>query len=312
MKKNVLLSLTLSLAMFLTSCTGKPAVSVNKGISLVDDLGTKIELKEPAKKIISLYSGHTVNLFSLGLNEEIIGVGRAETYPKEVLSKKAYDYKGDPEEIIKEKPDVVIMRTTITKTYPDYVKTLQNAGIQVVSLFPETFQDFDKYIERLGIITGKEKEAKAKLEEFHKELNVLKSNTEKIANKKKVFLEVMGNDLKTAAKDSFAWSALTFAGGFNIAEDAAGDKSSGTIANFGAERLLAKSEEIEVYIAQKGGNNPSVTEEVIKKRPGFSKLKAIEDNKILIVDEKIVSSPTFRFIEGVIEIQKYLYPEIIK
>lgn len=312
MKKNIFLSITLSLAVFLTSCMSKPVVSTNKRISLVDDLGTKIELKEPAKKIISLYSGHTENLFSLGLNEEIIGVGRAEAYPKEVLSKKAYDYKGDPEEIIKEKPDVVIMRTTITKTYPDYVKTLQNAGIQVVSLFPETFNDFDNYIERLGIITGKEKEAKAKLEEFHKELNRLKSNAEKIANKKKVFLETMGNDLKTASKDSFPWNALSFAGAINIAEGAADDKSSGTIANFGAERLLAKSEEIEIYIAQKGGNNPSVTEEVIKKRPGFGKIKAIKDNKILIVDEKLVSSPAFRFIQGVTEIQKYLYPEMQK
>lgn len=298
-------------SMLLTSCSTKQ-VSSEKYISITDDVGTKIELKNPAKKIISLYSAHTENLFSLGLNEEIVGVGKSESYPKEALKKKSFDYKGDPEEIIKEKPDVVLMRTTITKTNPDFVKKLQDAGIQVVTLYPENFNDFDKYITNLGVITGKEKEAKAKLEEFHKNLDEIKAEGEKISNKKNIFLETMSKGIKTATKDSFAYKSIEFAGGVNVAKDIKDENASSTILAFGEEKLLSMAKEIDVYVAQKGAMNSDVSENVIKSRPGFDKIKAIKDNKIVIVDEKLVSSPTFRYVEGVKQLQKSIYPELSK
>lgn len=310
-RNKVLGSILLAATMLLAACTAKPTNSKGN-ITFTDDLGTKIELKSLAKRIISLYSAHTENLFSLGLNKEIIGVGRSDTYPKEVTGKKIYDYKGDPEAIIKEKPDVVLMRTTVSKTYPDFVKTLQSAGIQVVSLYPDNFKDFDKYIETLGLITGKEKEAKTKLEIFHKELDELKAKSDKITQKKNVFLEIMGSDFKTCAKNSLAWNSIEIAGGKNIAEDAEGDKTSPSYATYGQEKLLSKADKIEIYIAQKGVMNPNVSEVIIKKRPGFNIIKAIKDNKIIIVDEKLVSSPTFRFVLGVIELQKSMYPELYK
>lgn len=311
MNKKVLGSILLAIIVFLTACTPKQTNS-KKNITFTDDLGTRIELKSPAKRIISLYSAHTENLFSLGLNKEIIGVGRDDNYPKEVKNKKIYDYKGDPEAIIKEKPDVVLMRTTVSKTYPNFVKTLQDEGIQVVSLYPDNFNDFDKYIETLGLITGKEKEAKTKLVVFHKELDELKAKSNKITKKKNVFLEIMGNDFKTCAKNSLAWNSIEIAGGKNIAENATGDKTSASIATFGQEKLLSKANEIEVYAAQKGPMNLNVSKDIIKKRPGFNTIKAIKDNKIIIVNEKLVSSPTFRFVSGVKELQKSMYPELYK
>lgn len=312
MIKKITLSILVLIAVFLTACAPNKQSNSEKNITFTDDIGTKIELKSPAKKIISLYSAHTENLFSLGLNEEIIGVGRSDIYPEEVKSKKVYDYKGDPEEIIKENPDIVLMRTTVSKTYPDFVKTLQNAGIQVVSLYPNDFNDFDKYIKNLALITGKESQAKTKLEEFHKELDELKAKSDKITEKKNVFLETMETDYKTCAKNSFAWYSIEIAGGKNVAEDAERIKASESIAAFGEEKLLSKADDIEMYIAQKGAMNSNVSEDSIKKRPGFNTIKAIKDNRVTIIDEKLVSSPTFRFTLGVKEIQKAMYPELYK
>lgn len=307
MKKKAAI-LLLVISMILTSC-GVNAVSSGKSISIVDDLGNKIELNSPAKRIISLYSAHTENLFSLGLNAEIIGVSKSEAYPKEALSKKAYDYKGDPEEIIAAKPDVVLMRTSVVRTYPDFVKKLQGAGIKVVALYPETFDNFDDYINKLGILTGKETEAKEKIKEFHKNLDELKAKVEKVTDKKKVFLETMSKEIKTAAKGSFAWSSIQFAGGINIAADAEGEQKT-SIAPFGEEKLLSMARDVDVYVAQKGAMNTDVSVSVIEKRPGFNKIKAIKDNKIIIMDEKLISSPTFRYVEGVKELQKSIYPEL--
>ena len=67
-----------------------------------------------------------------------------------------------------------------------------------------------------------------------------------------------------------------------------------TIAHFGEEYLLAQANNIDVYIAQHGAMNKTVTIESIKKRPGFYIIKAIKEDRILIIDEKLISSPTFR------------------
>lgn len=313
MKRKIITSILLVMVVLLTACTtNNKSNDLNKNITFKDDLGTKIVLKSPAKRIISLYSAHTENLFSLGLNKEIIGVGTSDTYPKEVTNKKVYDYKGDTESIIGAKPDVVLMRASVSKAYPDFVKALKNAGIQVVSLYPQTFNDFDKYIGKLATMTGREKEAKTKLEVFHNELKELKAKSNKIKQKKNVFLETMAKDYKTCAKNSFAWESIEISGGKNIAEDAEGDKRSVSIAPFGEEKLLSKANEIEVYAAQKGTMNSNVSEDIIKKRPGFNTVKAVKDNKIIIVDEKLISSATFRFVKGVTELQKSMYPELYK
>jgi iron complex transport system substrate-binding protein len=45
-----------------------------------------------------------------------------------------------------------------------------------------------------------------------------------------------------------------------------------------------------------------------EKRPGYGTIKAIQDKRVLYIDEKLVSSPTFRYLEGVQEIARFLYP----
>jgi iron complex transport system substrate-binding protein len=42
-------------------------------------------------------------------------------------------------------------------------------------------------------------------------------------------------------------------------------------------------------------------------RPGYHAIKAIQNNRVFYIDEKLVSSPTFRYLEGVREIARVLY-----
>ena len=54
MNKKVIGTLILAAAILLSGCASKAAVADKGSISITDDLGTRIELKSPAKKIISL------------------------------------------------------------------------------------------------------------------------------------------------------------------------------------------------------------------------------------------------------------------
>lgn len=314
MRKKLLVVLSLMFILVFSACAKTTTTSTNgkeESIKIEDDLGKTIELKEPAKKIISLYSAHTENLFSLQLDKEIIGVSKSDKYPKEVSKKKVYDYKEDPENIIKAQPDVVLLRTTTAKAHKDFVKSLENAGIKVISLYPKKLEDFDKYIKTLGKITGKEKVAEEKLNRYHKNLNAIKTKSSQIKDKRKVYFESTTNDLRTVTKDSFAGKAIEYAGGINVAKDATSLKKS-SIASYGTEKILSKASEIEVYVAQKGVMNRTVSVDKIKKRAGFDKINAIKNDRVYIINEKLISSPTFRYVEGVKQLQKFMYDKPTK
>lgn len=278
-------------------------------ITFVDDMGETIILKEPAKKIISLYSVHTENLYALGLKDEIIGVSTSDKYPADVENKTKYTYKDDPEVIIAAGPDLVIIRTMIANNYPEYVQTLKDAGITVVTLYVQTYDQFDSYIEKLGMMTGKSNEAKALLVKFHSDIENIKEKVSKIETEKNVYFESIGKKFKTATPESFAGTALSILNLNNIAKDIEHDKTT-TVVTFGEENLLAKSDEIDVYIAQKGAMNKSVSLEEINSRPGFNQIKAVKEGNVIIINEKLISGATTRYIDGLNQLITELYPEI--
>jgi iron complex transport system substrate-binding protein len=100
--------------------------------------------------------------------------------------------------------------------------------------------------------------------------------------------------------------ALKSAGGTNVAEDAR-VRHDTNIADYGKEHILSRADEIDVYLAQKGAMNHATVRQ-IREESGFQVIKAVREGQIYIVDEKIVSRPTLRLLDGIYEIGRFLYP----
>ncbi len=280
-------------------------------ISFVDDDEKQINMDEPAKKIISLYSAHTENLYKLGIDDEIIGVGTSDIYPAKVLEKKQFDYKNaDPEKIILEEPDLVLIRPFINRSRPDFVQALEKGGINVVSLYPESFDEFDDYINKLSILTGTEDKAKTLLEDFHTQIDNIKEETKNIDDKVNVYFESSEQDYKTVTVDSMPAMAIDIAGGINIASDVKPIKEGSSIAAYGTERILEKADDIDVFVSQNGVMNAGGNKHSITIRPGFETIKAIKNDRVYVINQKIISSPTFRYLDGINEMCRMFYPEI--
>ena len=275
---------------------------------IVDQAGRKLHIKEPFKRIISLYGAHTENLFSLGLGKETIGVSRHEAYPPEALTKPRYSYREDPEKFLAARPDLVLIRPMIDRGYPQLMARLEKSGIAVVSLQPGRVTDMYTYWTILGRLTGKEENAKKMIDHFKAGVTLLRSITEKLVVKKKVYFEAVHSKMKTFSPGSMAIFALEAAGGINVAADATPVRKT-NIAAYGKERILSHAGEIDVYLAQFGAmNRPSVSQ--INSEPGFQAIKAIQEHQVYLIDEKIVSRPTMRLLMGIYEIGSKLYPEL--
>jgi len=277
--------------------------------AIIDQAGRRILIKKPFERVISLYGAHTENLFALGLDREIIGVAANEDFPPGALSKPVFSYHDDPEKFLAARPDLVLIRPMIDRGHPQFVTILENAGITVVSLQPGTADEIFVYWEILGMLTGKQNRARALITGFQRSVAEFEALTGSRSNaqRKRVYFEAIHSKMKTFAPDSMAIFAVESAGGINVAADAKPVRKT-NIAYYGKERILSQASQIDVYLAQFGSmNRPTVS--MIKAEPGFQVIKAVKRNQVYIVDERIVSRPTMRLLEGIYRIGRILYPE---
>jgi iron complex transport system substrate-binding protein len=242
--------------------------------------------------------------------DALIGGHKTCTYPPEAALLPFYDYTGDPEYAIAADPDLVLIRPYIRRHSPDYIAELEKAGIPVVSLYPERFEDFDGYIRVLAALVGIDPEPR--LREFHDALNAVAEKTAHIpeADKLRVFFEATENSVRTVTDTSLPALAIALAGGVSIAQDAKPVSPGSSIAEFGMERVLEQGAAIDAYIVQTGSMNPADSFAVLSKRPGYHTIKAVQEGKVLFIEEKLISSPTFRYLSGVQKLARFFYPHI--
>jgi len=278
--------------------------------SFTDESGRTFEVEKPFTKIISLYGAHTENLFALGLNREIIGVSRNEAYPPGALKKTAYSYHDDAEKFMAARPDLVLIRPMIARAYAQFVRKLEKAGISVISLQPGSVAEMYRYWQIMGMLTRREGRSAEMIHRFREAVRQIRALAESIPpeKRKRVYFEAIHRRMKTFSPDSMAIFALETAGGINLAKDAEPVRGS-NIAAYGKERILARAGEIDVYLAQRGTMNP-VSADMITGETGFHVIRAVKNRQIYFIDELIVSRPTLRLIQGILEIGKALYPDV--
>jgi iron complex transport system substrate-binding protein len=308
---NTIISLTLAVLIGLIYSAGikesaAAVMRVEGKNMIVDQAGRILTVDHSFKRIISLYGAHTENLFNLGLDNEIIGVSRHETYPPQALKKPVFSYREDPEKFLAARPDLVIIRPMIDRGYPQFVSRLEKNGITVISLQPQNVEVMFVYWQILGLLSGRQQRAMKMVSQFETAVSDFKMLTDGKTTKKRVYFEAIHSKMKTFSPDSMAVFALETAGGINVASDAKAVRNT-NIAYYGKERILSHGQEIDVYLAQSGVmNKPTVT--LIMTEPGFKTIKAVDEGQIYLIDEQIVSRPTMRLLDGIYNIGKILYP----
>lgn len=285
---------------------GAADFGIEDGQTVVDQAGRRIAVKKPFSRIISLYGAHTENLFALGGGDGLIGVTPNEDYPPEAGRKPVFSYHDDPEKFLAAKPDLVLTRPMIDRGYPQFVQRLEKSGITVVSLQPGTVEEMLVYWQILGILTGRREPAAAMAARFKAAVSELGALTASVSPKKRVYVEAIHTKMKTFAPESMAVFALEAAGGVNIARDAAPVRGT-NIADYGKERILAHASEIDVFLAQSGTMNQP-TLDLITAESGFQAIRAVKTRQVYIIDERLVSRPTLRLLDGIFEIGRILYP----
>jgi cobalamin transport system substrate-binding protein len=174
MKKNNILRSVLFLLgaiLLVPSCKNKPA--------------EKVEVK----RIISLAPNITEILFSLGVQDKIVGVSDYCTFPEEAALKESVGGLFNPslEKITALKPDLILA----TNSYQNLEDKLGKGRFNIV-LFPEkTVNDIYVTIDSIGTLTNTQDRAQELIRSIRDSLTFYKANT---ADKRPAAILVLGRD----------------------------------------------------------------------------------------------------------------------
>ncbi|BDQ35256.1 ABC transporter substrate-binding protein [Pseudodesulfovibrio portus] len=276
-------------------------------LTMTDDSGRTVTFDKPFTRIISLYAAHSENLFELGLDEEIVGVSRQEDYPAHAMEKTAFSARDGVERFLAAEPDLVLIRPMLDRGYPGLWQALERHGITVVSLQPNTVDEMYGYWRALGLLTGRETDAEGMVRTFKDKLSFFEERLAHLPEQERprVFFESIHSKHATFSPGSMPLFVLHYAGGRNAAPDAR-PKRDTNIAAYGLERLLDRGKDIDFYLAQYGAMN-QVSVDKIRNGPAASRIKAVLNNTVFLVDEHLVSRPTMRLLTGIDTVYRLLH-----
>jgi iron complex transport system substrate-binding protein len=209
---NWLMVVLLSIAFVLTACTPNEQTPTQY---VVDDLGRLVTINGTPERIISLAPSNTEILFALGLGDRVVGVTMYCDYPAEAQDKeKVGDYYGpDIEKIIALQPDLVL--ATDFHRF-DLIPALEQQGVAVFAVAPQTLDDVLESIQKIGTITGKETEALELLNGMTSKIEEIEEQTKELEEKPRVFYMTWHDPMWTVGRTTWIDDLINISGGVNI------------------------------------------------------------------------------------------------
>lgn len=247
-------------------------------------------------KIVSLAPGVTEILYTLGFEEQIIGVSENCDFPEEAQKKSTCGnwVEADWGKIEQMKPDIIF-------TYSFAQRKIKNdaeeKGFKVVHIAPKTLEQVFQSISLIGRSLGREDKANALVEGMKSKMLAIQGDVEG-ERKKKVYIEEWGNPPTAAGR----WipKLIEMAGGIPLSKE--GDD--------GQPVLFKHIKEFnpEFMIVAWKGTGDSVDIEGIKKREGWGELDFVRKDKIIVIDDALLHRPGPRLVDGLIFIGKTINP----
>ncbi len=265
----------------------------SKSLAIIDDLQRNVELPRPAVRIVSLSNSHTENLVAIRAVRQLVGVNFSADTKWVLKNIPRLSRLPSVEQIAGLKPDIVIMDADWAKINKDLLKDLDKVKIKYAALNRPKWAVLERYLEKLGTLSGRSKEAAQTL--FLSEKSLSKSEIRSAKMRKLKVFVVAGADYSTCAPDS--WGArLINATGAEILTDAKGTKVQdfSWYIFYGPQKLANNAKNVDVIITLKniGRGVPPASRESIIKDPRFKETPAVKYGRVWEMDESDLMLPS--------------------
>lgn len=131
------------------------ASPVQAGVSITDDFGTRVELNEPARRIVALYGSFNEVLYAMKVGDRLVGRTAADHYPEQIVNLPSIGthMRPNPELIVALKPDLVLQMAGRSQAATS-LDPLRARGISCAMFKVASFDELFSMISRIGVLTG--------------------------------------------------------------------------------------------------------------------------------------------------------------
>ncbi len=267
----------------------------------VDEVGRRVLVPEHPSRIISLSPSITEILFSLGLEEQIVGVSNHSDFPPQALAKPRVGSYINPsvERTISLNPDLIL--ATAAGNPREFVERMESLGLSVYTVFPKDFDGILRSISHIASITEREHWGGRVVREMMKRKQRILQLT-RGRNKPKVFLQIATAPIVTVGKGSFANDLISLAGGQNIAGG-----ETAKYPRYSIEEILIKAPDVIIITSM----DPKADSQKLAERWNqWKTIPAVKQGRVFVIDSDLVDLPSPRIIDGLEAFAGILHPEV--
>ncbi len=256
-------------------------------ISVVDDSGRQIELKQPAQRIISLAPHLTETLFEVGAGKQIVGTVSYSDYPVQAQDiQRVGNYKKvNTELILSMKPDLIVSWNS--GNGEDMGSSLRDLGLTVYASDPTQLEDVARILQHLGKLTGHSKQGLQASQDYLDKFKKLKKAF-KTKRPISVFYQIGGSTLITLNGEHIISDVIRLCGGYNIFSDAMAIAPRVNI-----ESVLAVDPDM-IVTSGMGEEHPEWLDEWQR----WPSLKAVKNKHLFFVPPDIIQRHSTRILQG--------------
>jgi iron complex transport system substrate-binding protein len=244
--------------------------------TLKDELGRTVEVPDHPHRVICLIPSVVDVVYSLGAGADVVAISDFTKYPKEALQKPSIGLPLNPsiEAIVALRPDLVLGSGDLNVL--ESADSFQRLGIPVFMADPHGIEGIYASIISIGKALNRDAEAAALVARLRARLAAVKSS---VADKPKlrVFMAIWYDPVMTIGRKAFIGEIIEAAGGRSVTDDIAQEWP-----EISLESIVSRQPDAILFI--KGSK---LTAEELKTRPGWERVKAVQQGHVYYVDDRI-------------------------
>ena len=255
-----------------------------------DDVGRRVSLANPARRVVSLAPSATELLFAVGLDAEVVGVTTFCDYPPAAKAKpKIGSAIQNLEAIIGLRPDLVLaVKSEIVR--PDVLAKLDQLKIPLFILAAKTVEEILGHLVTVGGLVGHDREARAVAQRLAERVHMIRRRMASITPVR-VFYVINTDPLISIGSGSFIHHMLELAGGTNII-----GQTTIPYPKVSLEEVLRRDPEVLLFPV---GTSEGIPESEQQRWRKWTALSAVAQNRLRQVKAELANRPGPRVVDGI-------------
>jgi iron complex transport system substrate-binding protein len=267
---------------------------------VTDEAGRSVRIPQPVRRIVSLAPSLTETLYSLGLQDLLVGDTVYCDYPPDAQKKTKVGGGINPslEEIATLHPDLVLVAKGFNRL--ETVHALEALGISSYATDPHTVEEIITSSKKLADVLGAPGAGASLAEDMQHRLAGLQQRLGILPTKRVLFV-VWTQPLISVGKNTFIANALRRAGAVSIVD------SEQDWPQVNLEEVARLQPDYLVFAASHSEASPREIEE-LGSLPGWQLLDAVTNRRYAIISDA-VNRPAPRIVTAIEELARQLHPD---